>query len=399
MRTLSPDGDTYLTFHPDAPSSTSGASNGPQKSETIPNPPSPDSNDTEATTLRVSSAILSRKSPIFNRMLNGHYHEAVTLALQHTVTINLAEDNPDAAFHLLNLLHEQPFPPTAELSLETLAHIASLVEKYLLHRAVRNNHLQCWMEAFTAGPRYRTMGAQPDTHMADVMLWLAVTRALKCTEQAEIWQRIAIREAGTRVDLSGFPLARSVQDDIQRRRLNAITLVQSFLQAEMDACRPHRGENENAAPREHYERPLWDSLVFGHLNTIGTKWGLLPRSKTRGREFPGVRLRDLARNAACMVDLDKLMVADKGIATEWAFDSRSLISALGAYVMTFAGFVPRPSFMPKNSVDHPDDLKERLVQLLREINEELDLEIPELNACSWCGGSKPRSTSSGYIWN
>jgi hypothetical protein len=170
--------------------------------------------------------------------------------------------------------------------------------------------------------------------------------------------------------------------------------VQSFLQAEMDTCKPQR-EYDHAAPVVpcgRYERALWDSLVFGHLNTIGTQWGLLPCSKMRAREFPGVRLRDLARNAMGMVDLDKLMVADKGIATEWRFDSRSLMSTLGAFVMIFAGFVPRPVFTPKNSVYHPDDLKTRLVQLLRGIDEELDLEIPELNACSWCGRLKPRGT-------
>lgn len=170
--------------------------------------------------------------------------------------------------------------------------------------------------------------------------------------------------------------------------------MQSFLQAEMDTYKPQR-EYDHAAPVVpcgRYERALWDSLVFGHLNTIGTQWGLLPCSKMRAREFPGVRLRDLARNAMGMVDLDKLMVADKGIATEWRFDSRSLMSTLGAFVMIFAGFVPRPVFTPKNSVYHPDDLKTRLVQLLRGIDEELDLEIPELNACSWCGRLKPGGT-------
>lgn len=215
MRTLSPDGDIYLTFRPDTPSNKSGAPNGSQQSETPSPSTSPDnstnSNDTDPTALRVSSSILSRESPVFNRMLNGHYQEAVTLAVQHTVTINLAEDNPDAAFHLLNLLHDQPFPPPAELALETLAHIASLVEKYLLHRAVRDSPLQRWMDAFTAGPRYRAMKNQPDVYMSDIMLWMVTARALKCAEQSKAWKRIGIREAGTRVDLSGFPLASSVQ--------------------------------------------------------------------------------------------------------------------------------------------------------------------------------------------
>ncbi|GES63636.1 hypothetical protein ATEIFO6365_0007032300 [Aspergillus terreus] len=406
MRTLSPDGDIYIIFRPDTPSNSSEAPNGSQQSETPSLSTSADnistnSDHTDPTALRVSSSILSCKCPVFNRMLNGHYKEAVTLAVQHTVTINLAEDNPDAAFHLLNLLHDQPFTPPAELTLETLAHIASLVEKYLLHRAVRDSPLPRWLDAFTAGPRYRAMKNQPDVYMSDIMLWMATARALRCTEQSKAWKRIAIREAGTRVDLSGFPLARSVQDDIQRKRFNAITLVQSFLQAEIDACRPQRGQDEYAAPvvpRGPYERALWDSLVFGHLNTIGTQWGLLPCSETQAREFPGVRLRDLARNTMGMVDLDKLMVADKGIATEWRFDSRSLMSTLGAFVMIFAGFVPRRGFMPKNSVHRPDDLKTRLVQLLRGIDEELDLEIPELNACSrWGTRSREELSSSGSI--
>jgi hypothetical protein len=89
--------------------------------------------DLQEMRLRVSSKHLTLASAVFKALLRGGFAESRVLEVGLPAEVRLPDDEPAALLLLLYIIHGQPKKVPKEVSLNTLTHIAVLVDKYELH--------------------------------------------------------------------------------------------------------------------------------------------------------------------------------------------------------------------------------------------------------------------------
>jgi BTB/POZ domain len=119
LRKVDPDGDLLLKF-----SCSSGVES--QAEEPVFN-----------VHMRVSSKHLTIVSPVFKAMLQrDNFREGRELGNTGSVTVPLADDDPDAFIIILDVVHCRSRQVPREISLEMLTRISVLVDKYQMVEAV-----------------------------------------------------------------------------------------------------------------------------------------------------------------------------------------------------------------------------------------------------------------------
>lgn len=83
--------------------------------------------------LRVSPKLLKMASSVFRAMLSDTFREGRELRTTSHLRLPLPEDYPDAVPILSNMIHGHAYRHSPDLAFGTLADIAVLVDKYLLH--------------------------------------------------------------------------------------------------------------------------------------------------------------------------------------------------------------------------------------------------------------------------
>ncbi|WEW56646.1 hypothetical protein PRK78_002094 [Emydomyces testavorans] len=104
-----------------------------------------DNKVTQEVRIQVSSEKLSRASPVFKAMLRGNFREEVDLRSGGHVKIHLPDDDPDYFAVLLDAIHDRDGKCRQIPSLENLAGLCSLIDKYFLLEGVAQS-LKYWLK-------------------------------------------------------------------------------------------------------------------------------------------------------------------------------------------------------------------------------------------------------------
>jgi len=86
--------------------------------------------------MRVSSKHLILASPVFRRMLGPTFEEGQGLRTEGSTDIALGDDDPDAFYILMNIIHSITRKVPRCVTLDMLAKLAVLVNYYQMHEAV-----------------------------------------------------------------------------------------------------------------------------------------------------------------------------------------------------------------------------------------------------------------------
>ncbi|CAG8978375.1 hypothetical protein HYALB_00010394, partial [Hymenoscyphus albidus] len=181
-------------------------------------------------TMLVSSRHLSLASNVFKAMLRQNFQEGNELSLNGTVTINLPEDNPAAFEILMNIIHAKNRSIPKKVTLQMLAELAILVDKYRMHEST----------GFLADMWIAELEEDiPHKMCEDLMLWMAITYVFRHEEHFEdvtataryytVGKRFRFKQ-GARFSES-LPIPEKVIEEVDRLRQHDICLALSKIGA------------------------------------------------------------------------------------------------------------------------------------------------------------------------
>jgi hypothetical protein len=118
----SPSGQTHIARQKESPPAVSERSSSEASDSDLPE-----------IRLKVSSKHLTLASAVFKALLRGDFAESGVLDAKLPAEVRLPDDEPPALLLLLYTIHGQPKKVPEKFSLNTLTHIAVLIDKYELH--------------------------------------------------------------------------------------------------------------------------------------------------------------------------------------------------------------------------------------------------------------------------
>lgn len=185
-----------------ADSQTSGSSNQPAAAEQIgQQETSKDANEDQRVHMRVSSKHLALASPVFRRMLSGPWQEAQNLAAGDKSEIETECWNVDAMLILMNIIHGRGPKVPREITLNTLAEIAVLVDYYECNEAV-DVMAEIWMD--------KLLNSMPSTYCKDIVSWIFISWVFERRSAFTSATRIAATQSQQRIDPADLPIPQRI---------------------------------------------------------------------------------------------------------------------------------------------------------------------------------------------
>ncbi|KAI9771743.1 MAG: hypothetical protein M1839_002758 [Geoglossum umbratile] len=230
----------------------------------------------------VSSAHLRLASPVFSELLKKHRVHA-SGGTKHPITIPLRDDDPHILLIFLNILHHHTRKVPDRLSLEKLAGIGILVEKYKCVEVVEGLSRVWWTRGEMRDMLPKSMGVT-------LLRFLYVSWLFKIPDQFDRASLVVIRESGgeyIKEQPSDFTLPDSILAAVHTRREAAIASLLASLQDllshyEITKPPPPQGDPDEAVAHScgtrllcRNDNPDCDAMVLGYLHKGMKAIGLL----------------------------------------------------------------------------------------------------------------------------
>ena len=139
----------------------------------------------------VSSRHMMLASPVWKAMLqHSNFKEGEQLRSKGKVEVPLPDDDPTAFELLLNIIHGRVRQVPRQVTLETVASLGVLVDKYQMQEVVEL-HVELWMPALRS--------KLPGRLTEDYLQWLSISWVFKLRAEFKILTRIAIRESSCKL--------------------------------------------------------------------------------------------------------------------------------------------------------------------------------------------------------
>ncbi|GAQ12164.1 hypothetical protein ALT_9485 [Aspergillus lentulus] len=197
-----------------ADSQTSWFSNQPAAAEQIgQQETSKDANEEQRVYMRVSSKHLALASPVFRRTLCGPWQEAQNLAAEDRSEIETECWNVDAMLILMNIIHGRGPKVPREITLNTLAEIAVLVDYYECYEAV-DVMAEIWMD--------KLLNSMPSTYCKDIVSWIFISWVFERRSAFTSATRIAATQSQQRIDPADLPIPQRILDKIEEHRRDGV---------------------------------------------------------------------------------------------------------------------------------------------------------------------------------
>jgi hypothetical protein len=155
-------------------------------------------NDLREVRCKVSSKHLTLASPVFKALLCGGFAEGVDLGAGRPAEVRLPDDNPSALWLLLYIIHGQPKKVPTKLSLNMLACVTVLIDKYQLHD-VAAVMTDLWYESLNTSPAPVHGYTVPQ-----VLQWICIAWVLHKKEKFSSMTKVAMRNSENHLSTVGF---------------------------------------------------------------------------------------------------------------------------------------------------------------------------------------------------
>ncbi|EEU34832.1 uncharacterized protein NECHADRAFT_55114 [Fusarium vanettenii 77-13-4] len=172
----------------------------------------------------VSSAHLSQASPVFRKMLNGLFAEAVADS-QGLYRITTTGWDPEALVIVLDIMHGHNRSVPRQLTLEMIAKVAMIVDYYDCLEIVEV-FAGIWVDALAE--------SQSGTYGKDSMLWLLVSWVFQRQDIFEKMTGLALRHSERLITVGYVPIPHVILRRINEERQNALTQIFSKLYELLD---------------------------------------------------------------------------------------------------------------------------------------------------------------------
>lgn len=183
---------------------TSGTGDQPAATEGNGEQGKADSNEVRRVRLRASSKHLTLASPVFRRMFTGDWRESRNLAAGERAEIkgeNWVVEQVDAMLILMNIIHGHGRKVPRDITLDTLAEIAVLVDYYECYEAV-DVMTEIWID--------KLLKSMPSTYGKDIISWIFISWVFQRPSSFTSATSIAATQSQQRIDPGDLPIPQRI---------------------------------------------------------------------------------------------------------------------------------------------------------------------------------------------